>query len=49
MGIPHCTWKEKNTIYTVEFRDGAHSILKFAILNRNWRITDDRAQENMLV
>ena len=48
MGIPHSTWiDKKNTVYTVELRDGAHNILKFAILNRNWRITDVRTQENM--
>ena len=33
--------KGKNTIYTVKLLDGAHSIAKFATLNRNWRITDD--------
>ena len=48
MGIPHSTWIEKkNTVYTVELQLGAHSILKFAILNRKWRITDDRTQEYM--
>ena len=26
---------EKNAVYTVKLRDGAHSILKFAILNCN--------------
>ena len=47
MGIPYNTWKEQNTVYTVKWWDGAHSLLKFAILNHNWRITDDRTQENM--
>ena len=47
MGIPHSTWKEQNTIYTMKLWDGAHSILKFAILSCNLRITEDQAQENM--
>ena len=39
--------RKKITVYTVKLWDGAHNILKFAILNRNWRITDDRTLGNM--
>ena len=40
--------KKKHRIdYTAKLWDGAHSILKCTILNRNWRITDDWTQENM--
>ena len=38
--MPHCTWKEKNTVYTLKLWDGEQTISKFAIWNRNWRSTD---------
>ena len=27
MGLPHSTWKEQNTVYTMKRWDSAHSIL----------------------
>ena len=44
--IPHSTWKEQNTVY----RETAMARIAFwslRNLNRTWRITDDRARENM--
>ena len=37
----------KNTVYTVKLWDDVHNILKFAMLNRNWRITKDPTQKDM--